>query len=100
MILPLNMVPFMDVDDYLHQEHYRLCINDYVWPWEFTHFIKRLRCFMCHIPTYTEAPTHFILLTNAIAMELLISTEHFWCQNCKYAVYEHHLPDECECCAL
>lgn len=95
------MVIYLDVDDYLHIEDYRLCINDARWPWKETHFVKLNFCFICGLLTNSRLPRHFFCRTDLkITFQMLCKTKHFWCLNCAYAIYEHYPSGECEFCVI
>lgn len=95
------MPTYLDVDNFLSKDDYRLCINDLKWPWKKTHFVKLNDCIMCHLPTDPSLPRHFSCRTDtSITFRILCEIKNFWCVSCKFAIYEHYPNDECHFCVI
>lgn len=89
------MVVFTDVDKFLKRED--LTVQNKIWPWNWTHFIVRRKCFHCKYQTSSNIPSHFVIGRENI--EVLLLFTFLFCQNCKeYLIYDHFIEDECEYC--
>lgn len=86
----------MDVDRFLIKDDFHELITEVIWPWQITYFIIREECFGCHNQTNSNLPSHFIITKEKI--KYLFYVNIFWCQHCRFAIYDHYLSDECEIC--